>query len=136
MTLRILAANVLALLLLSACGPKPEEARTEDRYAGLSPQILAWRTAIEASHPACAIKIEGRGCEAFQVTCKAAQEITTDEAANGVSAQLVVAMTFNGRSSDGSSGKLGSAFAVFSKARGAWTRAEAPAVNMTSCAPL
>ena len=133
---RILAVSLSTLLLLSACGPKVDETSTPDRYSGLAPQILAWRTAIEASHPACAIKIEGRGCEAFQVTCKAAQEITTDETANGVSAQLVAAMTFNGRSSDGSSGKPGSAFAIFSKARGSWTRAEAPAVNMTSCAPL
>lgn len=133
---RILAVSLLTLLFLSACGPKVDETSTPARYSGLEPQILAWRTVIEASHPACAAKVEGRGCESFQVTCKAAQEITTDEAANGVSAQLVAAMTFNGRNADGSSGKPGSAFAIFSKARGVWTRAEAQPVNMTSCALL
>ena len=130
------AAGLLALLLLSACGPRATGAATEDRYAGLEPQILAWRAALEAAHPACVEKVDGHGCESFQVTCKAAQEITTDETARGVTAQLVAAMTFNGRNSDGSSGKPGSAFALFSKARDVWTRVEAQPVNMTSCAPL
>lgn len=133
---RILAVSLLALTALSACSPKATETAAEDRYAGLEPQIVAWHTSLEATHPACAVKVEGRGCESFEVTCKAAQEITRDEAANGVTAQLVAAMTFNGRSADGSSGKPGSAFAIFSKAREVWTRAEAPPVNMTSCAPL
>jgi hypothetical protein len=135
-TKRILAASLLSLAYLSACAPKASETAPDDRYAGLGAQILAWHTALEAGHPACAIKVANRGCESFEVTCKAAQEITTDEAAQGVTAQLVAAMTFNGRNADGSSGKPGSAFALFSKARGAWTRAEANPVNMTSCAPL
>ena len=80
--------------------------------------------------------MEGHGCDGFQVMCKAMQEITPDETAKGVTAQVIAAMTFNGRNPDGSSGKAGSAFAVFSKAGGQWTRAEARPVNMTTCAPL
>ena len=129
------AASLSALLLMAACAPRAEDA-VKDPYAGLDTQILAWRAALEASHPACSIKVEGRGCESFEITCKAAQEITPDERAQGVDAQVVAAMTFNGRNTDGSSGKPGSAFAVFSKADKAWTRTETRPVNMTSCAPV
>jgi len=48
----------------------------------------------------------------------------------------VAAMTFAGRNADGSTGKSGSSFALFSKAGDAWTRAEAMPVNLTTCAPL
>lgn len=133
---RIVAAGLSALCVLSACAPKHNAPADTDRYAGLSPQILAWRTALEADHSACAIKVDGRGCQGFQVTCKAAQDITSAERAQGVSAKLVAAMTFNGRSPDGSGGTLGSAFAIFSKAGGVWTRTEARPVNMSSCAPI
>jgi hypothetical protein len=45
-------------------------------------------------------------------------------------------MTFSGREADGSTGKSGSSFAVFSKAGDAWTRAESKPVNMSTCAPV
>ena len=68
--------------------------------------------------------------------CKAHQEIDAAETARGVTAQVVAAMTFAGRNPDGSTGKSGSAFAVFSKADNTWTREESKPVNMSSCAPL
>lgn len=134
MNRRLLAA--LAILALTAgCSPK-DHAGGEGAYAGLDPAILAWRGSLEASHPACAVKTEGRGCESFQITCKAAQEITSQERSAGVTAQLVAAMTFNGRKPDGSTGNPGSAFALFSKTGGVWSRAEASPVNLSSCAPI
>jgi hypothetical protein len=129
-----LAVAAFAGLLLAACSQGGDPG--DDRYGGLDPEILAWRGEIEAAHSACAAKVEGKGCESFQVTCKAAQEISADEAAKGVTAQIVAAMSFNGRSADGSSGKPGSSFARFSKIGGHWTRVEAPPVNMSSCAPV
>ena len=128
-------AAALAALLLSACS-QGDQASSGDPTAGLDQQILAWRTAIEAGHTACATKVEGKGCQDFQVMCKAYQEIDSAETAKGVTAQVVAAMTFAGRNPDGSTGKSGSAFAVFSKADNAWTREEVPPVNMSSCAPL
>lgn len=135
---RLLLVTGLCALSLAACGKTggSTAASSSDPYAGLDGGILAWRTAIEASHPACATKVEGHGCESFQVTCKAQQEITPDETAKGVTAQVIAAMTFNGRNPDGSSGKPGSSFATFSKIGGQWTREEAKPVNMSSCAPL
>lgn len=133
-----ISAASLAALLLAACsqGGGGDANAANDPYAGLSAEILAWRGQIEADHPTCQTKVDGKGCDTFQVNCKAAQEITPEERAKGVTAQVVAAMTFNGRTPDGSSGKPGSAFAEFSRTGDAWTRAEAKPVNLATCAPL
>lgn len=131
------AAAVLSLsLLLAACGSGGGAADSSDPYAGLDAQVLAWRGDIEAGHPACKAKVDGNGCEGFEVTCKGAQEITPEAQSKGVTAQVVAAMRFSGRNPDGSTGKSGSAFARFTKAGGQWTRAEAGPVNLSTCAPL
>lgn len=130
------AASLLAVLL-AACsqGGGPKSA-SSDPYAGLDTEILAWRTSIEASHSACATKVEGKGCQDYQVMCKGARDIGPEDAAKGVKAQVVAAMTFAGRNPDGSTGKSGSSFALFSKTGDAWARSESPPVNMTTCAQL
>jgi hypothetical protein len=133
---RILAAALVPVLLSACTPPSDGAANASDPYAGLDAQILTWRGALEAEHVACATKVDGKGCQDFQVMCKAAQEITPDETARGVTAQLVAAMTFAGRNADGSTGKSGSAFAVFSKTGGAWSREVASPVNLSTCAPL
>lgn len=130
--IRPLAAASFCGLLLAACSQGGGKADANDPYAGLDKQIVAWHTDLEANHPACRPKVDGHGCESFEVRCKAMQEITPDETAKGVTAQVIAAMTFSGRSS----GKAGSAFALFSKAGGQWTRAEAMPVKMDTCAPL
>lgn len=134
--IRTVALTGLSLLVLAACSPAAEKSASNDPAAGLSAEIGAWHKDLEASHPACAAKVEGKGCQDFQVTCKAYQEISPDEAARGVTSQVVAAMTFAGRNTDGSTGRLGSAFALFSKTKDGWTRAEAMPVNLQSCAPL
>lgn len=126
----------LCAFLLTACSQGAAEGDPNDPHAGLDAQILAWRTDIEASHPTCATKVEGRGCQDFQVRCKGALEVGPDDTARGVTAQVVSAMTFVARNPDGSTGTPGSAFALFSKADGEWTRAEAMPVNLSTCAPL
>lgn len=130
---RFLLVAGLSALSLSGCGKSGGEA-ADDPYSGLDSQIAAWGAAIEATHAACSTKIDGKGCADFQVTCKAAQAIDANERAQGVTAQVVAAMSFNGRTAEGSSGAPGSAFALFSKAGETWTRAESPPVNMSSCA--
>lgn len=125
-----LAAALCGLLLAGCSQPAAQDAG--DPAAGLDREILAWRTDLEASHSTCAAKIEGKGCDSFEVTCKAMQAIDDAEKARGVTSQIVASMTFNGRGE----GKPGSAFALFSKADGKWTRAESPPVNMSTCAPM
>lgn len=130
-------AATLTAILLSACSEGGAgKASSSDPYAGLDSEIVAWRAAVEADHPACATKVEGKGCQDFQVMCKGAQDVGAGEAAKGVTAQVISAMTFAGRNPDGSTGKSGSSFALFSKTGDAWTRAEAKPVNLTTCAPL
>lgn len=126
----------LCVLLLTACGQPAETGDAGDPYAGFDAQIPVWRSDIEATHPTCAVKVEGKGCEGFEVRCKGAQEVGPDDAAKGVTAQVISAMTFVARNPDGSTGKPGSAFALFSKADGQWTRTEAMPVNLKTCAPL
>ena len=128
------AASLLAVLLAACSQGGASKSASSDPYAGLDTEILAWRTSIEAGHPACATKVEGKGCQDFQVMGKAAQEITPQD--KGVTAKVVAAMTFAGRNPDGSTGKSGSAFALFSKTKDGWTRGEAMPVNLQSCAPL
>lgn len=127
---------VLAAFLLAACGQGAAGADPSDPYAGLDAQILAWRADLEGGHPACANKVDGKGCDTFEVTCKAAQTITPEEQGRGVTAKLIAAMRFNGRTAEGGSGASGSAFAQFAKAGGQWTRTEAKPVNLTTCAPF
>ena len=134
--IRPIVAASLCGLLLAACSQGGAKSDPNDPNAGLDREIVAWHTDLETSHPACRAKVKGHGCDSFQVMCKAMQEITPDETSKGVTAQVVAAMTFSGRNADGSSGKAGSAFALFSKAGGKWTRAEARPVNMNTCAPL
>jgi len=130
------AAALAAVLVLSACSPGGDAASSSDPNAGLDAEILAWRNDLEASHPACATKVEGKGCEAFEVTCKGLQELTPEEQAKGITTQVVAAIRFSGRMADGSTGKPGSAFAEFSKTDGQWTRTEAKPVNLSTCAPV
>jgi hypothetical protein len=132
--IKTLVAAGLCGLLLAACSPA---AKTDpnDPNAGLDTEILSWRNDLEAHQPLCRKKVDGQGCVSFEVMCKAMQEITPDETSKGVTAQVIAAMTFNGHSNDGAE-KSGSAFAVFSKAGGKWTRVEAMPVNMRTCAPL
>jgi hypothetical protein len=123
-----------AVLLLAACSQGGGKADPSDPAAGLDAEILKWRTEIEATHPVCRTKIEGKGCESFEVTCKGLRDPAADDAAKGVAARIVAAMRFSARTEDGSSGKPGSAFAEFVKTGGQWTRAEAKPVNPTTCA--
>ena len=132
--IRPIVAAGLCGLLLAACssGPKSDP---NDPNAGLEQEIVSWRNDLEAHNPACQKKVGGHGCVSFEVTCKAMQEITPDESARGVTAQVIAAMTYVGHSRDGAE-KAGSAFALFSKSAGKWARTEAMPINLRTCAPL
>ena len=134
--LRAYAVAGLSLTLLSACGSQGGGGASSDPNAGLDAEILGWRTSIEATHDTCQAKVERKGCQDFQVTCKAMQEITPEESAKGVTSKIVASMRFAARNTDGSTGKSGSAFALFTKTGSAWARAESPPVNPSTCAPL
>ncbi|MDZ4371360.1 MAG: hypothetical protein U1C74_08075 [Phenylobacterium sp.] len=126
----------LAALLVGCSSSEEAAGDSGDPYAGHESQIQAWRDDVEANHPACAAKVDGKGCQDFQVMCKAQQDLTPDDTARGVTARLVAAMTFAGRNEDGSTGTSGSSFTYMVKTAEGWSREESKPVNMTTCAPL
>lgn len=133
--MRVLATLVLSTLALVACGQSPAGSAASNgdaRFAGLDAQIAAWRPEIEKNNAACS-KAPG-ACQDFQVACKAEREITPAEQAQGVTAKLVAAMTFNSQGATPDDLKPGSAFAEFAKTGETWTRVEAQPVNLQSCA--
>lgn len=134
----LLATAALGVLVLSACssGEGGSTAASSDPYAGFDAQIPAWRTEVENTHEACAVKNNGKGCEAFEVTCKGAKDLTAEDTAKGVTARVVAAMRFSSTSADGSTGKPATAYADFAKAGETWTRTVADPVSPTTCAPL
>ncbi|MBL8771050.1 MAG: hypothetical protein JNK30_06670 [Phenylobacterium sp.] len=135
--IRILAVAGLSLSVLSACSSGGgDAAASDDPNVALRPLIAQWSKDIEATHSACSAKVEGKGCQDFQVTCKAEHAVGAADAQRGVTAQVIAAMTFAGRNPDGSTGKSGSSFALFSKAADGWTRGEAMPVNLQTCAPV
>lgn len=137
--IRTIAVAGLSLFVLAACsqgGGGKSEAASDDPNVALRPLIAQWSKDIETTHSACATKVEGKGCQDFQVTCKAEHTVGPDDAGKGVTEQVVAAMTFAGRNADGSTGKSGSAFALFSKTKDGWTRGEAMPVNLQTCAPV
>lgn len=130
--MRRYAVLSLAVLGLAACSQPAEQAASEgeDKFAGFEPQLVAWRAAIEAESPVCSQKTDGKGCQDFAVACKRERLVGADEAARGVTAKIVAAMTFQSRAADA---RAGSAIAEFSKAGGTWTRVEADPVNLATC---
>lgn len=132
----VVGSSLLMAALLAGCSSGESAGGSGDPYAGHEAQIQAWRDDIEAGHPACASKVDGKGCQDFQVMCKAAQDLTPEDTARGATAKLVAAMTFAGRNEDGSTGQSGSSFAYLIRTPQGWTREDSKPVNMTTCAPL
>jgi hypothetical protein len=129
------AAVLAALLMLGACG-QADKAGGDDRFAGLDAQMLSWRQEVLKTDRLCLSQAAGQKCEGFEVVCKAERVITPAEAAAGVTAKVVGALNWNGFDSKSKQSQRGSATALFTRTNGAWTRAEHPPVNLSSCADL
>ena len=132
---KLSAAAILSLLLLSGCSGQPKAGGPADPYAGLDEAIRAWKTEITVTDPSCRHAPAGGKCEMFDVSCKAQRTITPDDQAKGVTAKLVADMSWSGFDDKGAP-QPASAAALFTKAAGAWTRAETKPVNPVSCADL
>jgi hypothetical protein len=105
-----------------------------DKYAGLDEAIHGWRDAIVASQPACRAKAGDKGCQSFEVACKAERPIGPGEQAKGVSAKVVVAMRWQGWNAAKDEFQDAPGFAEFAKVGDAWRRREAGRVNLSTCA--
>lgn len=119
-----------AALALAGC-QKAQTAAAQDKYAGLEDQILAWRAGIVKTDKACAAQAEA--CSGFEVGCKGERTITPAEAARGVTAKVVVAMSWNAVDpKDGDTDPV-SAVKLFEKAGGVWTSQTVAPVNLSTC---
>jgi hypothetical protein len=128
----ILAVLAVSLGALGACSQSDGQSAADanDKFAGLEPQLVAWRAEIEAQSPVCQVKTDGKGCQDFAVACKREVEVAPEEAARGVTARLVAAMTYSSKAADA---RPGSAVAEFTRTNGAWSHKDADAVNMATC---
>lgn len=131
---KVLAGLALGLLLLGGCS-KATKTEADNPYAGLDDAIRAWKTDVSAADPSCRRAPPGAKCESFEVSCKAQRVITPEEQGHGVTAKLVAQMSWSGYDEHGAP-QPASAAAQFTRASGAWTRAEAKAVNPETCADL
>ena len=122
---------LVAAAALSACSPKAPA--DEGQYGGLEPAILAWHKQISTTQAACLAK-DGKGCQGFSVGCKGARILTSADQARGVTAKLVVAMSWEGWDTGRGEYRSQSGFSEFSKIDGTWQRADTNPVNLSTCA--
>lgn len=130
---KVFAGLGLGLVLLTGCGKG--SSNDASPYAGLDDAIRAWKTDVSAADPSCRRAPAGAKCESFEVSCKAQRTITPDDQARGVTAKLVAHMSWSGYDERGAA-QPDSAASLFTKANGAWTRADAKPVNPETCADL
>jgi hypothetical protein len=141
MTLKTLAAACAALMTtaaLCACSPSGSASGggEQGKFAGLDQQEVKWRQDILAADPLCKSQAEGEKCQGFEVTCKAERNLTPDDQANGVTARVVAAMTWNGFDPKFKHAQSGMRAAEFAKGKAGWTRSDHKPVNPESCADL
>jgi hypothetical protein len=131
------AALMTFAALIVGCSPSGPSSRPEQgKFAGLDAELLNWRKAILASDPLCKSQAEGEKCESFEVACKGERALTPQDQANGVTARVVAAMSWNGFDPKFKHGQSGMRAAEFAKGKAGWTRTDHKPVNPTSCADL
>jgi hypothetical protein len=143
-TLTMRAAAVAALLTLaglsSACSPSggstPAASGEQSKFAGFEAEIPKWRTEVLAADPLCKSQAKDEKCVGFDVACKAERTVTADDAAHGITARVVAAMTWSGFDSKFQHPQSGMAAAEFVKGPGGWTRSDHKPVNPQTCADL
>jgi hypothetical protein len=129
----------MAILVLAGCGPKAKPGAgakaggAEARFAGLEEAILAWRNDIQKADAACQDRTPGRGCQTFEVACKAERPITPAEQARGVSAKVVAGMSWTAWDPQRAEAMPVSGFSQFTNTRGTWSRGKQLSGNLATC---
>lgn len=130
-------AAIAALLMLAGCSQAGQSSSgPPDRFAGLDGEILKWRAQIIASDPLCKSQAADQKCESFDVACKAERTVTTADQAKGITARVVVSMTWNGFDEKFKHAQSGSRAAEFAKSGSGWNRTDHAPVNLGTCADL
>ena len=127
--------RITAALTVELAGFRSAE-RLADKFAGLDGEELKWRKEIIATDPLCKATAEDQKCQNFEVSCKAERTVTPPEAAKGVTAHVVVMMTWNGFDQKFKHPQSGTLAAQFTKSGSGWTRAAHGPVYVQTCADL
>ena len=131
------AAGFAALLILGGCNQGGQTGGgAADKFAGLDGEELKWRKEIIATNPLCKATADDQKCQNFEVSCKAERAVTPDDAAKGVTAHVVVMMTWNGFDQKFKHPQSGVQAAQFTKSASGWTRAPHGPVYVQTCADL
>ena len=129
-SMAILAAAALGL---AACGEKTAGAQSGDPNAGLDVAIRSWHAELKANDPQCKGKPDGEQCRAFEVACKGLREVSSDEAAHGMTAKIGAAIGWEAWDGARSEYRPTSATAEFQKVGGDWKRVATGPVNLSTC---
>ncbi|HEY3694564.1 hypothetical protein [Phenylobacterium sp.] len=131
--LAILAA--VAAMTLAGCQQKAAPAAQGDqaKFAGLDQAILSWRNDIRKTEAACRDGGAGKGCQNFEVTCKAERSVATEEQARGVAAKVVAGMTWLAWDAKRAETTPASAFVEFTNTGGAWSHGAPLKGNLATC---
>lgn len=128
------AILAVASLSLAACGETGgQQAQGGDKYAGLDEAIRTWHGEIKTQNDQCKDKAEGEQCRAFEVACKGEREVAAEEAAEGMSAKVAVAMGWEGWDAARSEYRPASSVVEFQKVGGEWKRENSGPVNLSTC---
>jgi len=133
--IKTFAALTMIGLLLGGCSGEKTATASNDPYAGLDVAIRSWKTDVAATDISCKRAPPGSKCEMFDISCKAQRTITPDDQKKGVTAKLVADMSWSGYDDRGAPTPA-SAAALFTRAKGVWTRGETKPVDPVGCADL
>lgn len=135
--LKLPVAALAAVLILGGCDKAaPAGGASSDKFAGLDGAELNWRKEIIASDPLCKSTVEDQKCSGFEVACKAERTITPAEQAKGVTAKVVVMMTWNGFDPKFNHPQSSTRAELFSKTAAGWTHSPHGTVYMQTCGDM
>lgn len=132
--MKFASAALVGALILGGCQAGSETASGADKYAGLDAAIRDWHVSIKASDKLCAAGADAQACQDFQVACKGDRPLTSDDAAKGLTARVIAAMSWQARDGAEAEYKPASSVVEFTKVGGEWKRAQTGPVNLTTCA--
>ncbi len=129
-------AILVAALGLAACQPSQKSAggaQGGDPYAGLDGAIKTWHAQIKATDTQCKDRPDGQQCQGFAVACKGERPISPDEAVQGMTATVAVAMGWEGWDPKRAEYRSASSTSEFQKVGGEWKRLATGPVNLSTC---
>jgi hypothetical protein len=131
----ILAAAAAAAMTLAGCQQKaaPAAQGAEAKFAGLEVAIIDWRNDIKKTEAACHESAPGKGCQNFEVACKAERTVAADEQARGVAAKVVAGMSWLAWDEKRAEAMPASGFVEFTNTSGAWSHGAPMKGNLSTC---